>query len=340
MNKIAVLCAQGLEDIVISDITSVGIATNIEKYPGIVILDFDGDLKGLLEIKTAEDIMLLLKELTGIKRYRYSLRKVRTQSSMTKIESKIELIATARKLLNKKFFVKASYIGRRDYTAGEIEEAAGEGIMALNLETGSDADLLFRIVLTKEINFFGLCLYDKPFDEKNKYLALPGSLKPSIANSMLKIAEVKQGDIIIDPMCGTGTIAIEAAKFGAKTIAGDIDKEKIEIAKKNNEFKIANVEFHVWDARKTGLKEKTVDKIVSNLPLGKQVAADEFDEPFVNDFLREMIRISKDNARFVFLTKHTLVIEPLLDKVKLRLEKKIKIVNSGLESDILIIDKA
>jgi tRNA G10 N-methylase Trm11 len=339
MNKITVLCAIGLEDIVISDITAFGIVTNIQKYPGILILNFEGDLKKLLEVRTAEDIMLLLKELTGIKRYRYSLRKIRTQITMTKIEAKIEIIASARKLINKRFFVKASYLGRRDYTAGEIEEAAGDGIFALKLESGGDADLLFRVILTPEINLFGLCLYEKPFDEKNKYLTLPGSLKPSVANSLLKIAEVKQSDIVLDPMCGTGTIAIEAARVGAKTIAGDIDKEKIEIAKKNNEIKGADVEFKVFDARKTGLKENSVDKILSNLPFEKQTSISGFNETFFQDFLKEMVRVSKDDARFVFLTRNSEKILAILDKLNLKLTDKIRIINSGLALDILKIKK-
>jgi tRNA (guanine6-N2)-methyltransferase len=339
MNKIAALCAIGIEDLVISDINSVGIAKNIEKYPGIVILDFEGELKKLLEVRTAEDIMLFLKELNGIKRYRYSLRKIRTQITMTKIEPKIEIISSVRKLMNKRFFVKASYIGRRDYTAGEIEEAAGDGIFALKLETGSDADLLFRVILTPELNFFGLCLYDKPFDEKNRYITLPGSLKPSVANALLKIAEIRSGDIFLDPMCGTGAIPIEASRFGAKAIAGDIDEEKIVLAKKNNENKKSNVDFQVWDASKTGLKEKSVDKLVSNLPFEKQTSISRFNEAFFHDFLKEMVRVSKDGAMFVFLTVHPDMISTASKKLGLTILETKEIINSGLKSYILKIKK-
>jgi tRNA G10 N-methylase Trm11 len=168
---------------------------------------------------------------------------------------------------------------------------------------------------------------------------VPGSLNSSVANSLLKVAEVEKEEVVLDPMCGSGVIALEAYKLGAKAIAGDIDKERIKIAEQNKQSKKTEAEFHVWDARKTGLKEKSVDKIISNLPFEKQTSISGFNETFFNDFLKEMIRISKDDACFVFLTQHPDIITSACKILgKFTVETK-EIVNSGLASYIIKIKK-
>jgi 23S rRNA G2445 N2-methylase RlmL len=37
-----------------------------------------------------------------------------------------------------------------------------------------------------------------------------GLLKPSIAYCMCRIANIQAGDVVMDPMCGVGTIILEA----------------------------------------------------------------------------------------------------------------------------------
>ena len=51
-----------------------------------------------------------------------------------------------------------------------------------------------------------------------------------------------------------------------------------------------------------------------------------------------MGRISKNDSIWVFLTRQGEIIKKIIDSKKdLKLEKSIKIINSGLESEILVI---
>ncbi len=335
MLKLAAVCAEGLEDLLFDEILEYGHIINPEKYKGMLIFDFEGELKDLRKIKTAVDIQIFLKRFSGITRYKTSLRNIRQQCAKADIKSKLPLIESFRKI-NNTFSVKASYIGRRDYKAGEIEKTAQEGISKNSLVYKEDASLLLRLIIIPEISFLGLCLEDKPMDEKKAYVTTPGSLRPSVANTLLKLADVKEGDIVIDPMCGTGVIAIEASKIG-NAIAGDIDKEKIKLAGQNAKSKNAKMQFHIWDARKTGLKDRSADAIVTNLPFEKKANIEGFNETFFDELIGEMIRITKDNARLVFLTGHS---ESLIKAAKshnLEIVSVREIVNSGLKSTIVVL---
>src|SRR5271157_1814835 len=55
-----------------------------------------------------------------------------------------------------------------------------------------------------------------------------------VVETMLKLGEVHQGDILYDLGCGDGRIVVTAAqKFGARATGVDIDPERIKEAKEN-----------------------------------------------------------------------------------------------------------
>jgi len=67
----------------------------------------------------------------------------------------------------------------------------------------------------------------------------PGLLKPSIAYSMCRIANIQRDDVVMDPMCGVGTIILEAASswtsLNVRYIASDIDPKQCIFTYKNVE---------------------------------------------------------------------------------------------------------
>ena len=57
---------------------------------------------------------------------------------------------------------------------------------------------------------------------------------PEVVDTMLKLGEVKKGDVLYDLGCGDGRIVIAAAqKYGARGTGVDIDPERIQEAEKN-----------------------------------------------------------------------------------------------------------
>lgn len=49
-----------------------------------------------------------------------------------------------------------------------------------------------------------------------------GKFHPQLIKSLLNIIRIKKGEIILDPMCGSGTTNIEAALLGINSVAVDI----------------------------------------------------------------------------------------------------------------------
>ena len=59
---------------------------------------------------------------------------------------------------------------------------------------------------------------------------------PEVVQGMLKLADVKKGELVIDLGCGDGRIVVAAAKdFGARGIGYDLNPERIKEAKENAE---------------------------------------------------------------------------------------------------------
>jgi SAM-dependent methyltransferase len=110
---------------------------------------------------------------------------------------------------------------------------------------------------------------------------------------MLKLADVKKGDVVYDLGCGDGRIVIAAAKAGARGVGLDINPERITEAKAN--AKQAGVEdsvrFEEQDLFTAEIKEASVvtlfllqsvnlklrPKLLADLKPGTRVVSNTFD---------------------------------------------------------------
>ncbi|CAI6012255.1 unnamed protein product [Closterium sp. NIES-65] len=66
---------------------------------------------------------------------------------------------------------------------------------------------------------------------------VPTSLKPSTAFALLQLADIRPGDIVLDPMCGCGTLPLEAAdwlKSCVSAFGGDKDAGAVDAAATNS----------------------------------------------------------------------------------------------------------
>ena len=57
--------------------------------------------------------------------------------------------------------------------------------------------------------------------------------RQAVVDAMLKVANVKAGDVVYDLGCGDGRIVVSAAKMGARGIGIDIDPERVAEATQN-----------------------------------------------------------------------------------------------------------
>ena len=138
-----------------------------------------------------------------------------------------------------------------------------------------------------------------------------------ILPSLLRLVELKRGEVLLDLACGQGFFSRELAKLGAKVIGVDISAELINIARLQSPDPPANdlqcragatadggqakqdknVEYHVSSADKLDfLKDKSIDKVVIILALQNIEK--------VGETLREVSRVLKEKGRLFIILNH------------------------------------
>ena len=93
---------------------------------------------------------------------------------------------------------------------------------------------------------------------------------PRMGNERLRIIKkVKNNEKVLDMFCGVGPFAIPIAKKAGKVTAIDINKNAIQLLKKNIKLnKISNIDYYCGDSKKiTKSLEGKFDRIIMNFPL-------------------------------------------------------------------------
>lgn len=155
--------------------------------------------------------------------------------------------------------------------------------------------------------------YDLPYSKKNwgnKWHSLcsyHGKLKPAIAHFLIKNF-TKEGDVVLDPMAGVGTIPFEAALQGRVALGSDLSKlayivsnAKLNICKYEDLLIIVNM---LDKYIKNGIKGKRVDRLVKkyedfgmNKTLKEYFHKDTFKEILLaRDFFNKKERLSNEEC--------------------------------------------
>ena len=114
------------------------------------------------------------------------------------------------------------------------------------------------------------------------------------AAALVKFAGVKPGDAVLDVACGTGVVAVTAARVGARVKGMDLSPVLLEDAKKNAAVIDAPIEFTEGDAEALPYKDGEFDVVLSQF--GHMFA------PRPDVVVREMLRVLKPGGRIAFST--------------------------------------
>jgi tRNA (guanine10-N2)-dimethyltransferase len=144
----------------------------------------------------------------------------------------------------------------------------------VNLKTPNKT---FYGILTNGKLVFGIKLAEilpKPFVERRarkKPFFHPSAMNAKLARCMINLAQAKTGSYVLDPFCGTGTVAIEAVLIGCKAIGIDAQKRMAKGAKRNiAHFGLTPEAIIIGDARKLPLTH--VDCVVTDPPYGRSAS--------------------------------------------------------------------
>ena len=76
--------------------------------------------------------------------------------------------------------------------------------------------------------------YSPSNDRLSPYADYPAQ-KPEYLLEKIVLASTEEGQVILDPFCGSGTTGVEAVRFGRKFIGIDVSEEYLEISKRRLE---------------------------------------------------------------------------------------------------------
>ncbi len=224
--------------------------------------------------------------------------------------------------------------GEHGYRRQDAREALARGLAGKLPASWRHAEENAAVEIWLTINgagaVCGLRLSDRTMRHRTyKSEHLPASLRPTVAAAMVRLAGAGPGQVVLDPMCGAGTILAEQlerarqAKIGPLRIwGGDLDAAALRAAGANlrrlphsspsplrpsldtGEGWGRDMEgwwLARWDAARLPLPGASVDRIVSNPPFGKQLSRPEEIGPLYRRVLPEYDRVLRPGGRSVLL---------------------------------------
>jgi SAM-dependent methyltransferase len=114
------------------------------------------------------------------------------------------------------------------------------------------------------------------------------------AARLVKFAGITPGLKVLDVACGTGVVAITAARMGAKVTGLDLTPELLERARYNSQTARLEIKWHEGDVEKMLFKKGTFDVVLSQY--GHMFA------PKHEVALSEMLRVLKPGGTIAFST--------------------------------------
>jgi 23S rRNA G2445 N2-methylase RlmL len=197
----------------------------------------------------------------------------------------------------------------------------------------------------------GLRLSDRTMrHRKYKVEHLPASLRPSVAAAMVRLADLKPGQTVLDPMCGAGTLLAEALLFARAhrlaggvpwdltVLGGDLDPAHARAAAANLS-RFGEIRPQTWDARQLPLPDASADRILCNPPFGKQLASPEEVKPLYRQSIQEMDRVLRPGGRAVLIVSDVDALKQAVEGTDWRQQRRVNLRVLGQRASILVYRK-
>jgi len=250
----------------------------LNEYPGVIELEVDTNKEKIIELGSHLG-------------YTHEILTTIDKTTPEEIQKSIEKIDWA-EIIQDTFKVRVKRMGNGDVDKDKIERNIGGYIqdkckMPVSLDNATHTIKLVytnpktvtnefkeeRVVGYNKIIITELLIeQDKKhfFDNKphKRPYFHPGSMSPKLALCMVNLAHTKEGDIVLDPFCGTGGILIEAGALNTTLIASDLERCMYEGTKLNLAHEgFENFKVYWEDVRKLEIDE-TVDAVAMDPPYG------------------------------------------------------------------------
>ncbi len=346
--KVILTAAPGTEDIVMLELK--------EKIKNAKVLQLSFGFQGRILIEVQKKEFKKLFKMKSIHNIIEFIAKRNIASNNTGLKDIYEFIHSINFkpwLKNVKTFrITSQRYGEHEFTSIDVQKVAGQAMLEKYPELRVDLE---NFDLNVKVDVYGNTCYVGILHTRNslhfrdwRVYNHPASLKPTLAYALIKIASIKKNETVLDPMCGGGTILIEAAlEYGkkAKYFGIDISKKYLEGAKKNaRKAGVASlIKFKQGDCRKLEeyFEEKSVNKIITNPPYGVRMGGDAKKVlSLYRKFLESSHKVLADDGRIVILTLRAGSFRHLILKQKLFvIEHERVVLHGNLYPHVFVLKK-
>jgi tRNA (guanine6-N2)-methyltransferase len=342
---------------------------------GMLLFDYTGDARDLMELRTIEDLFVVIATLPDLPPTRDALGVLeQTANRATTIELALTLARQIRpgsggrgKL---RFRVISRQVGTTAYRRVDAQRAVERGIAMRGdhrWQLADDNAIEFWLTLlpnpaTRSASpstrsggisrqagrnqnevILALRLSDERMRHREYKLEhMPASLRPTAAAALAWLTQPADDDVFLDPMCGAGTILIERANMGRYKLllGGDRREEALAVARANVGPRYKPIELRQWDARDLPIDAGAISAVAANLPFGKQIGTPEENRALYPTFLREVARVLRPGGRLVALTADGRGLAESLRRTRLLVRRQVYPVQVlGQSAGVYVIEK-
>jgi len=349
----------GLESVAAEEIEQ-ALGGEVKKTsPGLVVFRVPEIDARILKLRTTEDVFLLAWGSDQLTRRAEDLERIRRWTAreadwptLLRIHHELRPKPKGRPT----YHLVAQMEGRHGYLRRDACKALAQGLAGKVPESWrlveENAAVEFWLTIHGATAVCGLRLSDRTMRHRTyKREHCPASLRPTVAAAMIRLAEAAPGHIVLDPMCGAGTLLAErlaATSFSpsigegrggqgrcAPVWGGDIDFRAVRAAAINLR-RLGPALLAHWDATRLPLASAAVDRIVSNPPFGKQLSSPEDIVPLYHDMLHEYNRVLRPGGLAVLIVNAASVLRLAAHAVGWKLQRQLSVRVLGQSAVITV----
>ncbi len=271
------------------------------------------------------------------------------KKSILETISKVSLESTI--FQGESFFVRITRIGGKSkhISTSRLEEEIGEVIYNRTKDSRvefKNPRRKFRGFLTSKRFCFGLEIAKKPagwFKPRmagKKPFFQPSSLQPKLARCMVNLTSPRNGDLVLDPFCGTGTTLMEAALMGYETVGFDVLKKMINGSRVNLNY-FGSRRFHLLLASALHFPFRRVQRIATDPPYGHSTTTKGLEtQEIISRFLKEASETMHAGDRICFAAPDVIVVTHILEPGHWQIKDMHKVyVHRSLTRQIIVLER-
>ncbi len=271
---------RGIEDLLAAEIGRRGLGEVVATgHREVRFRAAPGTAAGVLALATADDVFVPTAATSGVGRARADLARLSRAVAAADLDAALAVRMACGGPPGRTVDVSASFLGRRGFTRFDVEDAVGTVLaarlgLAYHPRRGGarppDGGLTWRVTVVGERAAVAVRVGARPLHRRPwKVATVPGTLHPPLAAAMVALAGVRPGEQVLDPCCGAGTLAVEAARAGARVVGVDRDPAAVAAAQRNGDAAAGWIRA---DAGALPIGTGAVHRVLLNPPWGRSVA--------------------------------------------------------------------